>query len=316
MANPPLAHRLRGGLALYTLRLASQLALSILCLYGHMTDRTVPNIVLNNNVEMPQLGLGVWQVENGTEVEQSVRSALERGYRLIDTAAAYGNEAGVGKAIAESNIPREELFITTKLWNSDQGKREARAAFETSLEKLGLDYVDLYLIHWPMPAKNTFLETWKVLEDLQQEGKIRAIGVSNFRIQDLETLFAHANVTPAVNQIELHPYFTQTELRAYCAQKNIQVESWSPIGGSKGSLLHDNRLIEIAKRHGKSPAQIVIRWHIQNGLIVIPKSTHEERIAQNIDVFNFELSAEELADISNLDKNERVGPDPATMNVA
>lgn len=281
-----------------------------------MNQHLSPTITLNDTNIMPQLGLGVWQVENGADTERSVEFALEKGYRLVDTAAVYGNEEGVGAAIAKSGVPREELFITTKLWNSDQGKENVRDAFETSLRKLGLEYIDLYLIHWPMPKKAAFIETWSVFEELQREGKIRSIGVSNFRIEDLDELLKHATVKPAVNQIELHPYFTQQKLRNYCSDRDIQVESWSPIGGSKGSLLQDPLLIEIGKRHGKSPAQIVIRWHIQNGLIVIPKSTREERITQNIDVFNFELSADELADISSLNKNERVGPDPATMNVA
>jgi len=265
---------------------------------------------------MPQLGLGVWQAKEGEEVEFAVRTALEAGYRLIDTAAIYGNEEGVGKAIRASGIPREELFITTKLWNSEQGRANVRAALEASLERLGLDYLDLYLIHWPMPKKGLYLETWEAFQKLYKEGAMRAIGVSNFRIEDLEMLKGHGLATPTINQVELHPYFAQTELRAYCAENDIHIESWSPIGGSRGNLHEDEHIVAIAKKYRKSPAQIIIRWHIQNGLVVIPKSVHEERIRQNIDVFDFELSADDLADIDNLDKGERVGPDPAGMNTA
>jgi len=274
----------------------------------------IPNITLNNGVFMPQLGLGVWQAKEGEEVESAVRTALEAGYRLIDTAAVYGNETGVGNAIRASGIPREELFITTKLWNGDQGKANVRAALEASLERLGLDYLDLYLIHWPMPRKGLYRETWEAFEELYKEGVMRAIGVSNFRIEDLEELKAHNLTIPTVNQVELHPYFPQKELRAYCAENGIQVESWSPIGGGRGNLLEDQTLVAIAKKYGKSPAQVVIRWHIQNGLVAIPKSVHEERIRQNIDVFDFELSTDDMADINGLDKDERLGPDPSGLN--
>lgn len=275
---------------------------------------TVPSLTLNNGVRMPHLGLGVWQVEDGNEVKNVVRTALDSGYRLIDTASLYGNEVGVGEAIRESNIPREDLFVTTKLWNSDQGASKVRAAFESSLKKLQLDYVDLYLIHWPMPAKNLYIETWKELEALYNEGKIRAIGVSNFLPTHLDNLLAHATVTPAVNQIELHPYLPQYELQEYCKQHGIQVESWSPIGGSGGTLLSNKVLVELAKRYNKSTAQIVLRWHIQNGLVTIPKSVTPSRIRENIDIFDFELSPEDMMTINALENGMRQGPDPAVMN--
>lgn len=276
-----------------------------------------PSVLLNNGIDMPQLGLGVWQTADGAEVELAVTSALENGYRLIDTAALYGNERGVGKAIRESGIPREEIFITTKLWNSDQGDEQTvRAAFTDSLEKLGLDYIDLYLIHWPMPDKELYVETWKTLEKLHHEGKIRAIGVSNFMPEHLEKLLASATVVPAVNQIELHPYLPQHETRVFCEQHNIAVESWSPIGGSRGNLLENQTVVSIADAHKKSPAQVIIRWHIQHGLIVIPKSVHPERIAQNIDVFDFELTDTEMQQLALLENGTRMGPNPATMNNA
>lgn len=279
-----------------------------------MKNNIVPLITLNNGITMPQLGLGVWQTKDGDEVERAVTAALEVGYRLIDTAAVYGNEIGVGNALKASGVAREELFVTTKLWNSDQGADKARAAFEASLEKLQLDYIDLYLIHWPMPAKGLYLETWRVLEQLYTEGKIRAIGVCNFQPAQLDDLLQHAAITPAINQIELHPRFPQIELRDYCRERGIQVESWSPIGGSKSNLLYDETLVAIGKKYGKSPAQVVIRWHIQSGLVVIPKSVHTERIQQNIDVFDFELSSEDMAAINRLETGIRVGPDPNTIN--
>lgn len=265
---------------------------------------------------MPRFGLGVWQMSEGDEVEKAVLAALEAGYRLIDTAAVYGNEAGVGEAIRKSGIPRDEIFITTKLWNSDQGKEHTRKAFDESLRKLGVDYVDLYLIHWPVPAKGLYVETWKELEKIYAEGKAKAIGVSNFQLEHLDTLLATAEVTPAVNQIELHPRFPQAELRDYCANKGIHIESWSPIGGSRGNLLDDPLLKRIGDAYGKTPAQVVIRWHLQHGLIVIPKSSNPDRIRQNIDVFDFELNDEDMSQIDSLDRQERQGPNPSTMNVS
>jgi 2,5-diketo-D-gluconate reductase A len=276
----------------------------------------VPFITLNNSVTMPQLGLGVFQANEGTEVETAVSAALEAGYRLIDTASYYGNEAGVGQAIAASSIPREELFVTTKLWNNEQGYHNALAAFERSIDKLGLDYLDLYLIHWPTPKQGKIPETWKALEELCAQGRIRTIGVSNFQPVHLEQLLETAQIVPAVNQIELHPRFTQADTRSYCLAHGIQVESWSPIGGSRSgtSLLGESVLENLAEKYGKSPAQIVLRWHIQLGLVVIPKSSHPERIAENIDVFDFELSSTDIADIATLDTATRIGPDPANVN--
>ena len=271
-------------------------------------------ILLNNGVAMPRLGLGVWQAKDGHEVENAVSVALEAGYRLIDTAAVYGNEAGVGKAIKSSNIPREQLFITTKVWNADQGYDQTLAAFDKSLERLGLDYVDLYLIHWPVPAKDLYIETWRALEKLYSEGRVKAIGVSNFTVEHLERLMNESTIVPAVNQIELHPYLTQAPLREFCQQNDIVVESYSPLSGAGGGLLNDPVLEELAQKYDKSPAQIVIRWHLQNDLIVIPKSVTPERIQQNIDVFDFQLDSDDMAAIDNLNTDTRVGSDPETAN--
>ncbi len=272
-------------------------------------------ISLNDSNAIPQLGLGVWKADGGQEVEQAVLHALSAGYRLIDTAMVYQNEDGVGRAIAQSGIDRQELFITTKLWNSDQGADKVRPALLASLERLKLDYVDLYLIHWPMPARGLYVETWKELIKLQSEGLIKTIGVSNFNIEHLEELKKHTSVLPAVNQVELHPYFQQRELREYCHANSIRVESWSPIGGSTGDLLNNDTLQELAAKYGKSPAQVVIRWHLQHGLIVIPKSTNQSRIQENIDVFDFELSSEHMVLIDSLETGKRFGPDPASMNI-
>ncbi len=274
----------------------------------------IPVVTLNDGNTIPQLGLGVWQAKDGSEVKQAVLSAINAGYRLIDTAAIYGNEQGVGDAIRESGVAREDLFITTKLWNGDQGYESAHKAFEASLEKLGLDYIDLYLIHWPVPEYDKYVETWKALEELKASGRVKSIGVCNFNVDHLEKLLNESDVAPAVNQIELHPRLQQRELRDFCESKGIHIESWSPIGGTGGDLLDDPTIKIIADKHSKSAAQIVIRWHTQLGLIVIPKSVHEERIKQNADVFDFELDNDDMAKISALNTDTRRGPDPATMN--
>ncbi len=275
----------------------------------------VPSTTLSNDVKMPSLGLGVWQASDN-EAEVAVTAAIDAGYRLIDTAAVYNNEIGVGKAIAASSVEREDLFITTKLWNSDQGYDSTLAAFDTSLKKLGLEYIDLYLIHWQMPEVNRYGESWRAFEKLYHDGKIRAIGVSNFDEFHLQDLIDNYDIVPMVNQIELHPDFQQKTLREFCKTHGIAVESWSPLGGSRSgtAVLKTTTLQRIAEKHGKSPAQIALRWHIENDLIVIPKSVHPERIKENIDVFDFSLDDEDHSAIAELDGNNRQGPDPATMN--
>ncbi|MDP4099439.1 aldo/keto reductase [Paenibacillus sp. P96] len=263
-------------------------------------------VALHNGVEMPWFGLGVFKVEDGQEVINSVKYAIKAGYKSIDTAKIYENEEGVGQAIKESGIARDELFITTKVWNADQGYDSTLQAFETSLQKLGLDYLDLYLIHWP--GKDKYKETWKALEKLYKDGKVRAIGVSNFQIHHLEDLLADAEIKPMVNQVELHPLLTQVELREYCKKQGIQIEAWSPL--AQGQLLDNEVLKEIADKHGKSTAQVILRWDLQNGIVTIPKSIKEQRIIENADVFDFELSAEDMEKINALNQNHRVGPDP------
>ncbi|MFF5408042.1 aldo/keto reductase [Streptomyces misionensis] len=274
----------------------------------------VPPIILNNGVEMPQLGFGVWQVQDD-EAERAVATALEAGYRSIDTAAAYGNEEGTGRAIAASGLPREDVFVTTKLWNSDQGYDATLRAFDTSLTKLGLDYVDLYLIHWPLPARDTYVDTYKALEKLYADGRARAIGVSNFLPEHLRRLTGETSVVPAVNQIELHPHLQQHAAREYHAELGIATEAWSPLGQGKG-LLEVPAIVAIGQKHNRTPAQVVLRWHIQQGTIVIPKSVTPSRIKENIDVFDFKLDDEDLAAIDALNEDRRIGPDPATFDMA
>ncbi len=274
----------------------------------------VPPITLNNGVEMPQLGFGVWQVPDA-EAETAVAAALEAGYRSIDTAAIYGNEEGTGKAIARSDVPREDIFVTTKLWNSDHGYDSTLKAFDASLAKLGLDYVDLYLIHWPTPARDRYVDTYKAFEKLLSDGRARAIGVSNFLPEHLERLIGETSVVPAVNQIELHPHLQQAAAREYHAEQGIATEAYSPLGSGKG-ILEIPAIVAIAQKHGRTPAQVVLRWHLQLGNVVIPKSVTPSRIEENIDVFGFTLDAEDLAAISALNEDRRLGSHPAEFNMA
>ena len=265
---------------------------------------------LYNGVKMPWLGFGVFKVKDGEEVVEAVKTAIQAGYRSIDTAKAYNNETGVAQGIRESGVAREDLFITTKVWNSDQGYESTLAAFEASMERLELEYLDLYLIHWPVKGK--YKDTWRALEKLHKEGRIRAIGVSNFQIHHLEDLMMDATIKPAVNQVELHPLLTQLELREYCSKHQIQIEAWSPLG--QGNLLEHPLLQDIAAKHGKSPAQVILRWDLQNGIVTIPKSVTPQRIQDNADLYDFELTAEEIEQINGLNENKRFGSDPDNFN--
>jgi 2,5-diketo-D-gluconate reductase A len=268
----------------------------------------VPNIRLNNGVQIPQFGFGVFQIEPSRTAE-AVRMAFDAGYRHIDTAQGYGNEEGVGQAVRESGLPRDELFVTTKLINNRHGHDEAIAALDESLQKLGLDYVDLYLIHWPRPHADRYVETWRAFEKILSDGKARSIGVSNFQVPHLERLATETGTVPAVNQIELHPLLQQSQLRDYHREHGIATEAWSPIGKG-GDLLREERLVSLGDKYGKSPAQIVLRWQIQLDNIVFPKSVTPSRIRENIDVFDFELSDDDMATIGELDSGTRLGPDP------
>ncbi|MCP1307524.1 aldo/keto reductase [Paenibacillus tyrfis] len=268
-------------------------------------QRNSDTTVLNNGVRMPWLGLGVWKTKEGDEVVQAVQHALEAGYRSIDTAAVYGNEAGVGQAIQASSIPRNQLFVTTKVWNADQGYDSTLRAFEESRRKLQLEVIDLYLIHWP--GKDKYKETWKALEKLYKDGLVRAIGVSNFKVHHLEDLLQDSEIVPAVNQVEFHPLLIQQELRTFCKEHQIQLEAWSPL--MQGNL--DLPLLsELADKYGKTPAQVILRWDLQHGVVTIPKSIRESRIRENIDVFDFTLSDEDMARLDGLNQDRRFGPDP------
>jgi diketogulonate reductase-like aldo/keto reductase len=271
-----------------------------------------PVITLNDGAEIPQLGFGTWQISQ-EDAGEAVTKALDVGYRAIDTAAVYGNEAEVGGAINGSGIDRSELFVTTKLWNSDQGRDRTKAACAVSLSKLGLNYLDLYLLHWPVPSKGLFVETWQAMEELRDEGLVRSIGVSNFREEDLERLAQETDTVPALNQIELHPLLQQRGPREVHSERGIVTQAWSPLG--QGELFDDPVLTEIADRHSKSTAQVMLRWQMDLGHVTIPKSVTAERIEDNFRIWDFELSDEDMSAISGLDAGKRMGPDPAEFSL-
>jgi 2,5-diketo-D-gluconate reductase A len=277
----------------------------------HATES--PVLTLHDGVEMPQLGFGVFQIAP-EETQERVEEALTIGYRHVDTAAAYRNEAGVGAAIAASGVGRDDVFVTTKLWNSEQGYDSTLRAFEKSIERLGTGHVDLYLIHWPLPSRDRFLDTWRAFERIKEEGGARSIGVSNFRIEDLERIEQEAEQRPTVNQVELHPRLQQAELRAWHTEHDILTEAWSPL--AQGGLLEEGTIETIAAHHERTPAQVILRWHLQLGNVVIPKSATPERIRENFELFDFALSEDDMAAIERLDSGERTGPDPGTFDVA
>jgi|SRR5689334_22848992 len=275
----------------------------------------VPNLPLstgNGSIDIPQLGFGVWQVPDD-EVDAAVASALEVGYRSIDTARLYGNEEGVGRAIRATDLSRDELFVTTKVWNDDHGFDSTIAAFDASMERLGLDVLDLFLIHWPTPRRDKYVDTWKALLRLRDDGRVRAVGVCNFEVEHLERLGAETGELPAINQVELHPYLQQAGLREFHAAHGIVTEAWSPLA-SGGAVLDDPVVRGIAEKHAVTPAQAILRWHLQIGNVVIPKSVTPSRIAENFDVFGFELDDDDLAAFTPLDRSERTGPDPVAFN--
>ncbi|KRK98761.1 aldo keto reductase [Secundilactobacillus odoratitofui DSM 19909 = JCM 15043] len=274
---------------------------------GFMMHNDIPQIPLANGNTIPQLGLGVFQVDNAQDVKNSIKWALAAGYRHIDTAAYYGNEQWVGEAIRESGLKREDLFVTSKIWNNVRGYDETKQEFQATLDRLGLDYLDLYLIHWPAPG---YVDTWRAMEDLYKAGKIKNIGVSNFEQNQLEDLMQQTDIKPMVDQIETHPYFQQTALHAYLESQGIQHEAWSPLGGGRNNALDDPVITKIAAAHDVTPAQVILRWHIQREEVVIPKSIHEDRVKQNRDIFAFGLDEDEMQAIVQLDQGKRVGPDP------
>ncbi len=273
---------------------------------------SIPMVKMNDGRSMHQLGFGLWQVSNA-EAEIATLEAFKVGYRSIDSAAIYQNESGLGQAIAKSGLKREDMFITTKLWNSEQGYDTTLRAFDQSLKKLGLKEVDLYLIHWPAPKKNSYVDTWKALIELQKQGLAKSIGVSNFTIDNLKRILDATGVAPVLNQVELHPQFQQKELRAFHSQHQILTEAWSPLG--QGKILEEEVLKKIAKKHGKTTAQVILRWHLDQGIIAIPKSVTPSRIQENFHIFDFKLDADDINQIDKMDKKSgRIGPDPDTAD--
>jgi 2,5-diketo-D-gluconate reductase A len=273
----------------------------------------IPSIVLNDGQPMPVVGFGVFLVPED-QTYLAVTAALQAGYRSIDTAALYRNESAVGRAVADSALPREDVFVTTKVWNSDQGFDATLAAFDKSIERLGFDYIDLYLIHWPAPARDLYLDTWRALERLQADGRVRSIGVSNFGVDHLQRLLAHSSAVPAVNQVELHPELPQASLRHFHQEHGIVTEAWSPL--ARGAVLARSPILGLAEKYAKTPAQLVLRWHLQLGNVVIPKSVTPARIRENLSIFDFEIADDDMAEISAMDTGTRIGPDPVTFNGA
>ena len=268
--------------------------------------------VLNNGVKIPAVGLGVFRVEDANIAYETVKMALSVGYRHIDTAMIYGNEEAVGKAIKDSGVPRQDIFLTTKLWNADQRSGEIQDAINSSLKRLDTDYVDLYLIHWPV--KETSVSVWKDMEHLYKQGKAQAIGVSNYNPHHLDDLLKEASIVPAVNQIECYPYLTQEDVISYCKSKKIYPQAWGPLGAGKSDILSNPVILALAEKYKKTPAQIVLRWNVERGIIVIPKSVHKERLIENLNITDFELSVDDIAKVSALNKNQRLGSDPETFN--
>lgn len=266
-------------------------------------------VELNNGVSMPRLGLGVYKIPD-EEVTEAVLTAFEAGYRGVDTATLYGNERGVGTAVAKSGLPRRDVFVATKLWNTDHGRDAALRAFDRSLTELGLDYVDLYLIHWPVPRQDRYVETWRALTELVSDGRVRAVGVSNFQIEHLRRLIDETGVIPAVNQIELHPWLQQPQLRAFHDEHGIVTQAWRPLGNGGERLRRSEVIRTVAHKHGKTPAQVVLRWHLEMGHTAIPKSANPQRIAENIDIFDIEFDEQDIAGFATLESGERLGPHP------